>query len=367
MSKKGENIYRRQDGRWEARYVRGRKMDGSILYGYCYAQTYGEAKAQMELAQAGLITGNEPVHNHLRMCTICVNWEHSLAGRVKNASLVKYDTILRLHVVPAVGGLYPQDITCSVAEEFQYRLLCSGLATKTVRDIMVVLLEVMKYASKQIPGVHVPAVELPKVNTQEARVLTVDEHHQLMDIMERSHETWCFGTLFALHTGLRLGEICALKWSSVNLSACQVSITESLSRVANLAGEGPRTLISITTPKTENAVRSIPLTGKTVALCKRFDPHNPEAYLLTGTVRFMEPRTLQRKLEQLTQANGIPGVHFHTLRHSFATRCVESGFEMKSLSEVMGHASANITINRYVHSSMELKRKNMEKLAEAGF
>lgn len=367
MSKKGENIYRRQDGRWEARYPRGRKVDGSIQYGYCYAQTYGEVKAQVELAKASLITGVQVVHTHRRMSAICVDWEHSLSGRVKCASLVKYNSILRLHIIPAVGGLLPQEVSCAVAEQLQYQLLCSGLATKTVRDIMVVLLEVMKYAAKQINGVRVPDVELPKVTAPEARVLTVDEHHRLIDIMEASHETWCFGTLFALHTGLRLGEICALKWSSVNLSARQVSITESLSRVGNLSGEGPRTVINISTPKTENAVRNIPLTRDLVELCKRFNPNNPDAYLLTGTARFMEPRTLQRKLEQLTLTCGMPGVHFHTLRHSFATRCVESGFEMKSLSEVMGHASANITINRYVHSSMELKRRNMEKLAEAGF
>ena len=90
--------------------------------------------------------------------------------------------------------------------------------------------------------------------------------------------------------------------------------------------------------------------------------HDPDDYILTGTKKPMDPRTLQYRLGKYTQECGIEGVHFHTLRHSFATRCVEAGFELKSLSEVLGHANTSITLDRYVHSSLELKRANMNKL-----
>ena len=92
------------------------------------------------------------------------------------------------------------------------------------------------------------------------------------------------------------------------------------------------------------------------------NPQSPTAFVLTGTSDYMEPRTLQYRMEKYTAECGLEGVHFHTLRHTFATRCVEVGFEIKSLSEILGHANTTITLERYVHSSMELKRHNMNKL-----
>ena len=115
-----------------------------------------------------------------------------------------------------------------------------------------------------------------------------------------------------------------------------------------------------------SSVRTIPLTDGARALCARFDPHCPEAFLLTGTEAFMEPRQVQKRLAKYTRECGLEGVHFHTIRHTFATRCVEVGFELKSLSEILGHANTGITLDRYVHSSMELKRENMDKLTAAG-
>lgn len=101
-------------------------------------------------------------------------------------------------------------------------------------------------------------------------------------------------------------------------------------------------------------------------LCKQMDPGNMGAYVLTGTTDYMEPRTLQYRIEKYTRACGLEGIHAHTFRHTFATRAVEVGFEIKSLSEVLGHSTTTITLERYVHSSMELKRSNMNKLNVVG-
>ena len=128
-----------------------------------------------------------------------------------------------------------------------------------------------------------------------------------------------------------------------------------------------RTRLVTGTPKSDTSVRTIPLTDYAAELCGRMRPKSSTAYVLTGTEICMEPRTLQYRMEKYTRECGLEGVHFHTLRHTFATRAVEVGFEIKSLSEVLGHSSTTITLDRYVHSSMKLKRDNMNKLAALGF
>ena len=123
----------------------------------------------------------------------------------------------------------------------------------------------------------------------------------------------------------------------------------------------------ISVPKSSTSVRVIPLNGEMTELCRKWKPLNPDAYVLTGEEkRYMEPRALQYRIGRCTKSCGLEGVHFHTLRHSFATRCVEAGFEIKSLSEILGHSSPRITLERYVHSSLDLKRENMDKLTLMG-
>ena len=131
------------------------------------------------------------------------------------------------------------------------------------------------------------------------------------------------------------------------------------------AGES-RTRIVIGAPKSDTSVRTIPMTGYAAALCEKMDCENSEAYILTGTEAYMEPRTLQYRVEKYARACGLEGVHAHTLRHTFATRAIEVGFEIKSLSEILGHSTTTVTMERYVHSSMELKRTNMNKLSAVG-
>lgn len=173
--------------------------------------------------------------------------------------------------------------------------------------------------------------------------------------------------LVALCTGIRIGELCALRWESVSTNDKAIRIAKALQRLHDTSvSQGARTRIVIGPPKSDTSVRTIPMTEYATGLCRRMKPQSSAAYVLTGTEAFMEPRTLQYRLEKYTQACGLEGVHFHTLRHTFATRAVEVGFEVKSLSEILGHTSVTITLDRYVHASLELKRDNMQKLKVVG-
>ena len=195
------------------------------------------------------------------------------------------------------------------------------------------------------------------------RVLSREEQARFVSYLLEDMDTCKFGVLLALFTGVRIGELCALQWGKISLKEQTIRIDATLQRLRDTSAVGSaRTRIVISTPKSDTSVRTIPVTDYKAELCGKMDPHSSAAYVLTGTDSFMEPRALQYRMEKYTRECGLEGVHFHTLRHTFATRVVEVGFEIKSLSEVLGHAAATITLDRYVHSSLILKRDNMNKL-----
>lgn len=288
MSRKGENIYKRKDGRWEARYIK-----------------------------------------------------------------------------PDLGQYFSEAISEILVEQFSYRLIHErGLSPKTVRDILSVLHSILNYTTKQNPLAKSVDIVYPRQDQKEMRVLTCEEQKRFTEYLLRDMDPCKFGVLLALLTGLRIGEVCALKWEDISLENKVIFVRHTMQRLKNLnPASEERTRIITGVPKSGRSVRMIPMNQDIEKLCNKWRADDPEAYVLTGKAGyFLEPRTLQYRMRQYTKDCDLKNVHFHTLRHSFATRCVEAGFEIRSLSEILGHSSTRITLECYVHSSMNLKRKNMEKL-----
>lgn len=369
---KGENIFKRKDGRWEARYIKGYELSGKIKYGFCYGKTYREAKEKVTKCKAAILNGKAlpALGSRHRFAFYCDEWLRLRKPKVKEATYIKYDTVLKKYIKLRLGGCFPLGMTSGLIDSFTKELLFEEkLAPKTVHDILVVLHGVLKYTATQFPGIF-PDLEInyPKECRKEMRVLSHEEQHRFIQYLLEDMDACRFGVLLTLFTGMRIGELCALQWACISLQEKTLSVTATLQRLRDterMDVDGARTRIVTGTPKSHTSVRTIPLTEFASALCAKMYPENPAAYVLTGTERFMEPRTLQYRLGKYTRACGLEGVHFHTLRHTFATRAVEVGFEIKSLSEVLGHANTTITLDRYVHSSMKLKRDNMSKLATA--
>ena len=197
------------------------------------------------------------------------------------------------------------------------------------------------------------------------RVLSREEQRCLTEYLMTDMDDCKFGILLSMFSGIRIGELCALRWENISLKDNTVKITSTMQRIRELDGDG-KTKILIGSPKSDTSQRIIPLTEQAASLCDRMKSQDKDTYILTGSDKYMEPRTLQYRFERYTRECGLEGVHFHTLRHTFATRCVEVGFEIKSLSEILGHANTSITLDRYVHSSIDLKRDNMNKLNAVG-
>lgn len=373
MSKKGENIYKRKDNRWEARYIKGYKPDGAVKYGYCYGKTYREAKLKVTQAKAASANGKpvEAVSLKKRLAFYCDEWLQINRSRVKESTYIKYYNMLEKHVKPHLGGCLIQTLSSVIIEEFSHDLLYKEeLSPKTVKDILSMLHSIIKYISRQFSEpLQMIEIIYPKVPKNEMRVLTRDEQTGLVKYLLRDMDECKFGVLLSLLTGMRIGEICALKWENISLLERTIKVKSTMQRLRDLNYNGTsKTKVVISEPKSDNSARVIPLTEYAAKLCKACYCSNPAAFVLTGDEnKYIEPRYMQYKLERYTQDCGLEGVHFHTLRHTFATRCVEVDFEIKSLSEILGHSSPRITLERYVHSSIELKRDNMNKLSAIGF
>lgn len=291
--------------------------------------------------------------------------------RVKESTYVKYFTIIENHIKPKLGRYIIHTLSSLLIEEFTRELLYKdGLSPKTVKDILTLLHSIVTYIDRNYPGI-MPRIEIiyPKESKKEIRVLSREEQTAFMEYLLINIDEGKFGVLLALLTGMRIGEICALRWENVSLKEQTIKVCSTMQRIKNIdKNSQEKTKIIISNPKSNASTRIIPITTYTVNLCKSWKVPNPSAFVLTGEVdRYIEPRTLQYKLRKYTKECGLEGVHFHTLRHSFATRCVELDFEIKSLSEILGHSSPHVTLERYVHSSLELKRNNMNKLTSIGY
>ena len=372
MSRKGENIYKRKDGRWEARFIRDRLPDGSICYGYCYGKSYKEVKEKVSVKKALLISDVKDASkkNAERFSHYCKEWLFLINQKVKESTYVKYVTAVNNHIIPLLGKLRITELSSVAVEKFSREMIIEeGLSSKTVKDILVVLQAILNYTSKNCQGMPAIEINYPKEQKKEMRVLSPNEQKNFTNYLIQNPDVYKIGILIALTTGLRIGEICALKWEDVSLENLIIKVSSTMQRLKNFdENSNSKTKIVISEPKSDNSARIIPMTDFTARLFKLLGEKSGSEFVLSGREnKFVEPRVLQYRLGKYTKECGLEGVHFHTLRHSFATRCVEVGFELKSLSEILGHSNPNITMQRYVHSSLELKRNNMNKLSLIGY
>lgn len=370
MSRKGENIYKRKDGRWEGRYKKGVVAGGKTVYGSCYGKSYHEVKEKLNKCKLQALTGrkNTKSTNLKPFALFCDEWLEINKNTIKESTIVKYTVALNNHIKPYFGDYSPQMITTEMTAKFADHMMATkNLSAKTTKDIVVILKSVLKYISKHY-GVELIDVVMPKYTAKEIRVLSKEEQRVFIDYLIENMNNYKFGVLLALMTGLRIGEVCALRVGDVSLDEKIINVRETMQRIKNLSGNGAKTKVVLTAPKSGTSARVVPLTNTAYELCReKISGAAPNAFVLTGSeTKYIEPRTLQDKIKNYSKACGIEDIHFHVMRHTFATRCVEVGFEIKSLSEVLGHSSPRITLERYVHSSIEFKKQNMAKLEAIG-
>lgn len=373
MARTGENIYKRKDGRWEGRYIKLYDADGKPKYGYIYAKTYSEAKQKLaekrcHFPEADGISNR----TNAKYDDVLTAWLQSSRTNIKESTFAKYSHIIDSHIRPALGQFPLGKISTQLIESFIQQQLVAGrldgkggLSPKTVTDILTIIKESIGYA--QDNGIAVicnPQRITVKKKEREMRVLTPLEEEAFVRVLMDDMDQYKFGVMLSLYTGIRIGELCALQWEDLCLSSATLRVRKTMQRIQDKnVGATLKTKIIITEPKSQCSIRDIPLPTFIIELAQQFESA-PKAYVLSGDrSRYVEPRTMQNRFKKYIRDSGIADANFHTTRHTFATRCVEVGFDIKTLSEILGHANVNITLNRYVHSSFDLKCSNMNKLS----
>ena len=293
-------------------------------------------------------------------------WKEYKRPYVKQSTMAAYVLILENHVLPEFGdndSLHEHDVQAFVLKKIEH-----GLSAKSVKDILIVLKMVMKFGVKNEWMNHYEwDIKFP-VNSQpkELEVLSVANHKKILDYVQHNFTFMNLGIYISLSTGLRIGEICALKWSDINVADGKITVQRTIERIYMVEGEKKHTQLVINTPKTVNSCREIPISKELLAMVKPMKKVvNADFYVLTNEDKPTEPRTYRNYYNRLMEKLDIPKLKYHGLRHSFATRCIEAGCDYKTVSVLLGHSNISTTLNLYVHPNMEQKKRCINKMLKS--
>lgn len=296
-------------------------------------------------------------------------WKHAKIIHIKRSTALKYDEIIDKHINPVLGN-YPvswmntNTIRDFVLEKQKEGRLDGkgGLSSSYVRTIGIVLKSIIEYGSQEsyCPSISLKHV-IPSASNKSPKTLTRTEQKQLEKYLLEHFSPTSVGIFLALRAGLRIGEVCALSKDDINLEEKLISVRHTAVRVK---GDKNETSYILDSPKTKTSVRDIPIADMLYQSLCALSRSTYGVYVASGCDNFVSPPTFEYRYHRILEKAGISRINFHALRHTFATRCIESGMDDKSLSEILGHSSVNITLNTYVHSSMALKRAQIERFCE---
>ena len=344
MSRHGENIYLRKDGRYEGR-IQVHTSRGEKKTMYVYARKYREVREKL---------------NQLRNQSPCVfdlyedgrfaSWmthylQDVIRPHIKESTYQSYCRIACKRLLPRFATYYLSEITDAELNRLYSDLQESGLGLSSARGAIRLLRAALIDAQRKGYVQHVPMCVYRRSVRADPRVLAIPEQAALTSVATGSENLFC---LLGLYAGLRVGEICALRWEDWDREHATLYIRHTVQR---MTGRG----LVVTAPKTEKSVRRVPLPEALTKALTRSQSEQGAAngYIVCGGAEPADPRTIQRRLQKLCRKVNLHGVHMHTLRHSYATRLLEAGVDVKTLSTLLGHSSVQITIDRYCHTSFD--------------
>lgn len=362
MPRRGENIYKRKDGRWEARVL---EPDGK--YRYVYAKTYKEVKEKKQ---------NYKEHIKLRpkilpeqaAAGIFADWlQGDVVNQVKPSTYENYYFCMKKYVLPFFKTKDNEFLTENTVIQFTKSINSNSVISESYkRKILIIFKTALKEVAKDYPDFSglMNAVKLPKAANPEVQAFSVSEQRMIEQAAFHEKNIRALGIILTFYTGIRLGELCALKWCDIDYEAGTISITKTVSRVKNPQPQGRKTALLVGTPKSRKSRRKIPLPKFLQDAFMEYKKKcpNENCFLFSGTEIPPDPRVYEKFFKNVLKNAGVKERKFHTTRHTFATRALEVGVDIKTLSEILGHSSVTITLNIYAHSLMEQKMIAMDKL-----
>lgn len=351
---KGENIYYRKDGRWEGRYAIGRKSNGRIKYGYVYGKTYQTVRDKLlplkqqsdrmiQLYGKSMMTYSEWV----------TQWKKEIQKTIKLSTYSNYCYKLSRYLLPHLGTTPLYQVTSERIQEIIDIFMKEKISPSSIQIIHCLLKKTLNDAKKQGLLYQNPcdAVKLPKRIPRKVRALTIEQQRSLLKVVDKSDDNKDQAVILALNTGMRIGEIAALKWSDIDFNRGIISITQTCNRVKS--SDNQRTIVNYDAVKSTASHRIIPMNQKVWKLLKRLKEKSDAEFVFSIGDKGCEPRVLTYHFHQLRKKARLENIHFHQLRHTFATRCLEAKVGITSVSALLGHASTKMTLDVYSDSMLE--------------
>lgn len=295
-----------------------------------------------------------------------VKWLDKKRGFVKESTYANYACIIHNHIIPILGNYYLRNISNELLQNFIIRKCqegrldsSGGLSDKAIKDIVSVLKSSIRYAIKNgyMKYIDLDFYYPNNCNNDKVFVFSKIEQKKLIENAINNMKNKDIGIVLALYTGIRIGELCALRWEDIDFRHGYLNVNKTIQRIyVKDSIKVGKTKVIISSPKTKNAIRVIPINKEFMDVLKKVRKRD-ECYILTGTKKYMEPRNLRKYYYKIIDKLGISKLNFHSLRHTFATNCIRLGCDYKTVSELLGHSSVNMTLNIYVHSQMSQKKR----------
>jgi len=293
-------------------------------------------------------------------------WKEDKKQYVKVSTYSAYVLLVENHIQPYFGDKY--QIEESDVQEFVLLKLKNGLSQKSIKDILIVVKMIVKFGVK-LNLLNYKQLEIKFPTEQkncDLEVLNISNQKKILNFTQNNFTFKNLGIYICLCTGMRIGEICALKWHNIDVDNGVIQIRNTLQRIYIIDNGQRHTELCIDTPKTQNSLRDIPMTNDLLKILKPLKKIvNENYFVLTNEKKPTEPRTYRNYYQKLMKKLEMPSLKFHGLRHSFATRCIESKCDYKTVSVILGHSNISTTLNLYVHPNLEQKRKCVNKMINA--
>lgn len=294
---------------------------------------------------------------------ITEEWKEEKKKYVKKSTYAAYQLLIQNHIKPYFGDLY--EVNEEKVQQFVFDKLDAGLSEKTIRDIIIVLKMILKFGIKNgyLEYIQIDAKFPSKQEKKDLDVLSKADQKKFMEHLRNNFTFKNLGIFICLSTGMRIGEICGLRWCDVDTVEGVIKVRHTLQRIYIIEGETRHTELLLDTPKTVNSVRDIPMSSELLKMLKSLNKVvNENYYVISNDIKPIEPRTYRNYYKKLCKQLDIPELKFHGLRHSFATRCIESKADYKTVSVLLGHSNISTTLNLYVHPNKEQKKKTIDKM-----
>lgn len=355
--RKGENIYKRKDGRWEGRFIKDRTVDRRIVYGYVYGKYYSEVKEKLSVKKAQYVASNKKITSFSGTLEEWLDYwlEILIKNKIKASSYSNYKGKINKYILPYLGKKTLRELKPEHIEAFIHHLNTMNLASSTIRSIIAILKSSLKKAvyDKKLHSDPCDRIVLPAIQKPEIAALTLYAQKRLEEATLQQKE--CSSEIIALYTGMRIGEISGLKWSDIDMEKNTIHVRRTISRIPSTTING-KTEIIIDTPKTKSSLRVIPLAQNLKDYLFYWKRCATSEYVINCRGSFTEPRIINYRFKKNVKIAQIGSIHFHMLRHTFATRCVEEGIDIATLSKILGHSSIKMTLDTYTDSLWENRK-----------